>query len=211
MEIYQENGLYGLKNDCGVVVISPQYIEFYPFSCGLACVRNCSYQYAYINIFNKTVVPFGKYIWVDPQFIGGYARVKTNDNKYWGIIDSTVKIAVIPNLDYIRPLTVKPCSIKGWGDCVHVNGIYSGKPVGYVIDRMSRINLPIDFEFEPELDLEYELKSLKPMEKQSSKRGLYTSISDNENLAGDEEHRSEYEEYRLDALEGDESNHWNIE
>ena len=31
MEIYQENGLYGLKNDCGEVVITPQYREFYPF------------------------------------------------------------------------------------------------------------------------------------------------------------------------------------
>lgn len=211
MEIYQENGLYGLKNDCGEVVISPQYIEFYPFSCGLACVRNCSFQYAYINIFNKAVVPFGKYIWVDPQFIGGYARVKTNDNKYWGIIDSTGKIAVLPNLDYIRPLIVQSSPIKGWGDCIHVNGIYSGNAVRYIIDQMSRINLPIDFEFEPELDIEYELKSLKTKEKQSSKRCFYTSISDNDNLSMDEENRSDNEEYRLDALEGDESNHWNIE
>ncbi len=102
MEIYQENGLYGLKNDCGEVIISPQYREFYPFSCGLACVRNCNYQYAYIDIFNKPVIPFGKYVWGDPQFRGGYARVKTNDNKYWGLIDAAGKIAVIPNLDYIR-------------------------------------------------------------------------------------------------------------
>jgi len=148
MEIYQENGLYGLKNDCGEVIISPQYREFYPFSCGLACVRNSNYQYAYINIFNKAVVPFGKYIWVDPQFKGGYARVKTNDNKHWGIIDSTGKIAIFPNLDYIRPLTVKPSPIKGWGDYIHVSGVYSGKAVGYIIDRMSRINLPVDFGFE---------------------------------------------------------------
>lgn len=143
MEIYQENGLYGLKNDCGEVVISPQYIEFHPFSCGLACVRNCNYQYAYIDIFNKPVVPFGKYIWVDPQFKGGYARIKTSDNKYWGIIDTRGRITVIPNMDYIRPL-----EIKGLGDCVHIYGIYSGEAVGYVIDRMNRINLPVDFEFE---------------------------------------------------------------
>ena len=148
MKIYQENGLYGLKNDCGEVIISPQYREFYPFSCGLACVRNTSYQYAYLNIFNKVIVPFGKYIWVDPQFKSGYARVKTNDNKFWGVIDTTGKIAIIPNLDYIRPLTVKPSPVKGWGDCIHVNGIYSGTPVGYVIDQINCINLPVDFEFE---------------------------------------------------------------
>lgn len=148
MEIYQEKGLYGLKNDCGEVIISPQYREFYPFSCGLACVRNNKYQYGYINIFNKAIIPFGKYIWVDPQFKGGYARVKTNNNKYWGIIDTTGKLAVNPNMDYIRPLIVKPSPIKEWGDCVHVNGLYSGKAVGYVIDQESCINLPVDFEFE---------------------------------------------------------------
>ncbi len=113
MEIYQENGLYGLKNDCGEVIISPQYREFYPYSCGLACVRNDKYQYAYINIFNDIVVPFGKYVWVDPQFKGGYARVKTADNKHWGVIDTTGNIAVIPNMDYIRPLTVTQSPIKG--------------------------------------------------------------------------------------------------
>lgn len=148
MEIYQENGLYGLKNDCGEVIISPQYREFYPFSCGLACVRNFQYKYAYINIINEAVVPFGKYIWVDPQFKGGYARVKTNDNKHWGIIDTAGRIAVVPNMDYIRPLEIKPSLIKGFEDCVHIHGIYSGEAVGYIIDRMSRINLPVDFEFE---------------------------------------------------------------
>lgn len=65
MEIHQENGLYGLKNDWGEVLISPQYREFYPFSCGLACVRNMDYQYAYIDCDNKPIVPFGKYIWID--------------------------------------------------------------------------------------------------------------------------------------------------
>ena len=99
MEIYQENGLYGLKNDCGEVVISPQYREFYPFSCGLACVRNSSYQYAYISIFNKAVVPFGKYIWVDTHFTCGYARViqysVIEDKQYWGIIN-TMGFIVVP-------------------------------------------------------------------------------------------------------------------
>lgn len=92
MEIFQQNGLYGLKNDCGEVIISPQYREFYPFSCGLACVRNVQYQYAYIDINNNAVVPFGKYIWLDYEFICGYARVKFFDNDHWAIIDTTGKI-----------------------------------------------------------------------------------------------------------------------
>lgn len=99
MEIYQENGLYGLKNDCGEILIAPQYREFYPFSCGLACVRNDKYQYAYINILNDIIVPFGKYIWIDPYFTCGYARAiqysVIEDKQYWGIIN-TIGFIILP-------------------------------------------------------------------------------------------------------------------
>lgn len=50
--VFQENGLFGLKDHKGVVIISPQYIEMYDFSCGLSMVRNKQYQYAYIGIHN---------------------------------------------------------------------------------------------------------------------------------------------------------------
>lgn len=92
MEIYQENDLYGLKNDCGKILITPQYREFSPFSCGLARVRNIQYEYAYININNEQIVPFGKYIWLDYKFICGFARAKLIDNQHWTIIDTTGKI-----------------------------------------------------------------------------------------------------------------------
>jgi len=99
MEISQQNGLYGLKNDCGKVIISPQYREFNPFSCGLACVRNIKYQYAYIDINNTAVVPFGKYIWIDSCLTCGYARVirysVLEDKQYWGIIN-TMGFSVVP-------------------------------------------------------------------------------------------------------------------
>ena len=48
--IFQENGLFGAKNQRGEVVIQPQYMEMQPFSCGLSLVRNHQYQYAYIDI-----------------------------------------------------------------------------------------------------------------------------------------------------------------
>lgn len=109
MEIYKENGLYGLKNDCGDVIIVPQYIDFYPFSCGLACVRNSNYQYAYINSENKVVVPFGNYIWLDPKFTCGYARVirysVIEDKQYWGIIN-TMGYIVVP-CEYDKVWTLK--------------------------------------------------------------------------------------------------------
>ena len=61
--IFQENGLFGAKNQTGDIIIEPQYIEMQPFCCGLSQVRNDKYQYAYINAENKQVVPFGLYAW----------------------------------------------------------------------------------------------------------------------------------------------------
>ena len=45
--IYQENELYGLKDCNDNVIISPQYKEMYPFSCGLALVKNNKSQLGY--------------------------------------------------------------------------------------------------------------------------------------------------------------------
>lgn len=108
MEIFQQNGLYGLKNDCGEVVISPQYREFYPFSCAVACVRDVDYHYAYIDCNNKPIVPFGKYMWIDPYFTCGYARVKgysfLEEKEYWGIIN-TLGVLVVP-LEYDNIWTI---------------------------------------------------------------------------------------------------------
>lgn len=99
MRIYQENDLYGLKSDCGDIIITPQYRDFYPFSCGLACVRNPQYQYAYIDTNNVAIIPFGKYIWVDPYFTCGYARVKgysdVEKRELWGIIN-TLGMLIVP-------------------------------------------------------------------------------------------------------------------
>ena len=104
MEIYQENGLYGLKSDCGEVIISPQYRDFYSFSCGVACVRDIHY----LDSNNEPIVPFGKYIWIDSYFTCGYARVKgysiIEDKEYWGIIN-TLGVLVVP-LEYDNIWTI---------------------------------------------------------------------------------------------------------
>lgn len=62
--IFQENGLFGAKYSSGRIAITPKYKEMYPFSCGLSLVRNEKYQYAYINILEKQIVPFGMYIYM---------------------------------------------------------------------------------------------------------------------------------------------------
>ena len=43
--IFQENGLFGVKNRIGKVVIQPQYLEMQPFNCGLSLVKNQQYEY----------------------------------------------------------------------------------------------------------------------------------------------------------------------
>ena len=106
--IYQENGLYGLKDYNGNVIISPQYKEMFPFSCGLALVRNNKFQYGYINKDNKLIVPFDLYSWCDPQFVCGYARVvryNTISRKdKWGIIDTNGNVIVPIKYDKIWSL-----------------------------------------------------------------------------------------------------------
>ena len=203
--IFKENGLFGAKNQNGEVVIPPQYMEMQPFSCGLSLVRNHQYQYAYIDILNRQIVPFGKYIWGDPQFTNNYARVKLKDNIYWGIIDNFGKIAIYPNLDYIAPLE----SFKSFGNynAVKFTGRYNGEKVGYIIDHLSKVNLPIDFEFMPDFELEETL----PSEQSDMKRRILIYTSDDNFNDSSWEDKEDWEDQRLDAFEGDESNYWNID
>ena len=96
--IFQEDGLFGAKNQRGEIIIPPQYMEMQLFSCGLSLVRNHQYQYAYIDINNKQVIPFGKYSWCDPQFTCGFSRVMEyfylEEKNKWGIIDTLGNIVV---------------------------------------------------------------------------------------------------------------------
>lgn len=98
LQIFQEEGLFGVKNQVGEIVIPSQYKEIQPFSCGLALVRNSQDQYAYINIINKQVVPFGRYSWCDPRFTCGFARVTEyhylEEKNKWGVIDTLGNIVV---------------------------------------------------------------------------------------------------------------------
>lgn len=50
LNIYEDNGLYGAKDQNGQIVITAQYTEMYQFSCGLSLVRNSQYQLTTIII-----------------------------------------------------------------------------------------------------------------------------------------------------------------
>ena len=106
--IFQENGLYGLKDCNDNVIISPQYKKMYPFCCGLSLVINNKSQHGYINKENKLIVPFDLYSWCDPQFVCGYARVVRyniiKEKDEWGIIDTEGNIIVPIKYDKIWTL-----------------------------------------------------------------------------------------------------------
>ena len=160
---------------------------------------------------NRPIVYFGKYIWIDPFFTNGYARVKLLDNKNWGVIDTFGRIAVFPNLEYIWPLKSEKSPIKGWRGTTTIKGKYKGEIVGYLIDQMSVVNLPIDFEFEPDIDLE---DIINPQPKSRGQhdekiRHFTTYAPDYEEW--DDYERPEYEDYIDDAFEGDPSAYWNID
>ena len=108
--IFQENGLFGAKNQIGEVIIPPQYTEMYSFNCGLSMVRNHQHQYAYIDVNNKQVIPFGKYSWCDPQFTCGFSRVMEyhyfEEKNKWGIIDTLGNIVAPLKYDKIWSIKV---------------------------------------------------------------------------------------------------------
>lgn len=107
--IFQENDLFGAKDQRGEVIIPPQYMEMQSFSCGLSLVRNHQYQYAYINKRNEQVISFGAYQWCDPLFVCGFARVMKynffSEKEEWGIIDTLGNIVV--SLKYDKIWTIK--------------------------------------------------------------------------------------------------------
>lgn len=207
MPVFEQDGLFGFKNDFGYILIDAQYTEFYPFRCGCACVRNTKYEYAYIDIINRPIVYFGKYRWLDPFFTEGYARVKLLDNVHWGMINTLGRIVVIPNLDYIYPLTSKPSPIKAYGNDVIIKGIFEGRKVSCRIGKMDVINLPINFRFKrrrlnlntPENNITSETPRVKT-----------TRITKYDDYECNYE-KPDYEDYIEDAFEGDSDACWNID
>ena len=81
---------YGILNAQGNLVIEPKYLSLIPSIGGtpLFAVQNNNYQYGVIDMNNRTIVPFGKYSWID-GFDHGLARAIINAEKHsnYGIID----------------------------------------------------------------------------------------------------------------------------
>ena len=118
------------------------------------------------------------------------------DNIHWGIIDAFGEIAIYPNLEYIAPLEI----FKTWGnnDAVKVRGKYKGKMIGYIIDPMSKVNLPINFAFMPDFELEELPLHDKSVIKNPKNEKLYTD--DNHIKDSLWRENEDWEDQRLDAL-----------
>ena len=81
--------------------------------------------------------------------------------------------------------------------------------MGYIIDPMSKVNLPIDFEFMPDFELEELPIHDKYASKTPKNEKLYTD--DNQIKYSFWGEKEDWEDQRLDAFEGDKSNYWNID
>ena len=81
--------------------------------------------------------------------------------------------------------------------------------IGYIIDPMSKVNLPINFEFMSDFELKELLLYDKSAIKKPKNEKLYTDDNQiKDSFWGETE---DWEDQRLDAFEGDESNYWNID
>jgi WG containing repeat len=109
-----DNPQFGFVDSAGKVVIKPQFDEAYPFSEGLALIRQKN-KYGFIDSAGKVVIK--------PQFDEAYpfseglAGIKVK-NKY-GFIDSAGKVVIKPQFDQIQSFREEVAAVKiknkGWG------------------------------------------------------------------------------------------------
>lgn len=210
--IFQENGLFGAKNQTGDIIIEPQYIEMQPFSCGLSQVRNDKYQHAYINADNRQVVPFGLYAWCDPQFVCGVARVMryvpNSEQKCWGIINQWGKVIISLSFDCIQPINTSKLH------CVKAiqkgeNSMINLLSLGIRSNRNSRLEDELAVKFPVIYNPARVRHSLEIGKKPKAEKPH--SIYTNEYTFDYEAPLSDWQELMDDAFEGDASNYWNID
>ena len=70
--IFQEDGLFGAKDQRGKIIIQPQYMEMQPFSCGLSLVRNHQYQYAYELLTTNKLFLLANILGVTHNLLAGF-------------------------------------------------------------------------------------------------------------------------------------------
>lgn len=89
VEIFEENGLWGLKDKDGNVLLSPQFDEFYEFGPESLAVVTKDGKYGYVNKSGSISIPL---VWDDAyDFEYGFTSAIIKRNDQFGLIDSKGK------------------------------------------------------------------------------------------------------------------------
>jgi len=78
---FEEDGLWGFKNDHDEIIVEPQYSYVHPFSEGLAFARGVEgreYQTGFIDLTGKLIIPL-PYIFSVSRFSEGFALIREWD------------------------------------------------------------------------------------------------------------------------------------
>lgn len=100
-EVFEEGGLYGLKDNAGNILLPASFEEFYEFSYnGMAVVKKDN-KYGYVNRSGDIVVPL---IWDDAYDFEYSDAGIVQLNGQWGLIDETGNTIVPPSFEDIKSL-----------------------------------------------------------------------------------------------------------
>jgi len=133
LEIYEENGLWGLKSAKDKVLIEPYFDEFYGFGSGTFAVVAKGDKFGYVDKSGKIVIPL---IYEDAyDFEGDYAVIQQDGKK--GLITLKGEIKLMPGYEDLY--TLAPYNQFY---CAQLNSKYG------IINMDGAVILPFDFENE---------------------------------------------------------------
>ncbi|RZL42699.1 MAG: WG repeat-containing protein [Pedobacter sp.] len=133
VEIYEENGLWGLKSADAKILIAPYFDEFYGFEYSTNAVVKKQDKFGYVNKDGKIVIPL---IYDDAyDFEGDFAIVAIGEK--FGLIGLNGEVKLLATFDNLNPI-----GPPGTFYCAKLKDKFG------VIDADGTIVLPFDFDNE---------------------------------------------------------------
>lgn len=116
VEIFEENGLWGLKDKAGSILLSPQFDEFYDFSSEDLAVVSRAGKFGYVHKSGKIVIPL---VWDDAFDFeyGTISAIVKQDDKF-GLINlegRTVTPTEYESLEALAGIYFTGKKNGGWG------------------------------------------------------------------------------------------------
>lgn len=109
--------------------------NLHEIDCGNVIIKGKDSSWCVIDQDGNTIVPFGKYAWID-KFIRGYARVKSfyadPTKELWGIIDTTGRLVIKTRYQEIWRFKEEYDSVR-----VKIDGLYKNLPFK-LLDEIKR-------------------------------------------------------------------------